>query len=356
MKTLEEFLVPTQSKLYKAIRGMFKGYDTFFRKKAYILVKGEAPVMLVAHMDTVHEKPVKHICKTEDGNILMSPQGIGGDDRCGVYALVNAHEMSKVKPWLLFTCDEEIGGVGAAAFEKDYRADQLPKELADLKFIVEIDRRGKNDAVYYDCDNKEFEDYVTTKGFKTASGSFSDISYIAPALGVAAVNLSSGYYNAHTEHEYINRAEIDAVILKVVEMITDSMQDDIPQYKYVERKVVIPRGWSNYGIGFRGGELSFTNRKYELPNAKRLKSDEKVPEDVPWYLQEEYKLLLGVYTVDELEALRDMYGNEVIDELYDLEVDGIDSRDAFGLDVCADDVEDYGDDEYDEAPVKTKII
>ena len=31
------------------------------------------------------------------GNILSSPQGIGGDDRCGVYALVKVHELSAVE-------------------------------------------------------------------------------------------------------------------------------------------------------------------------------------------------------------------------------------------------------------------
>ena len=36
------------------------------------------------------------------------------------------------------------------------------------------------------------------------------------ALGVAAVNLSSGYYNAHTQHEYINKKQLDTVVQKVI--------------------------------------------------------------------------------------------------------------------------------------------
>ena len=39
----------------------------------------------------------------------MSPQGIGGDDRCGVFALQSIYAAAKKKPWLLFTCDEETG-------------------------------------------------------------------------------------------------------------------------------------------------------------------------------------------------------------------------------------------------------
>ena len=86
MKNLEEFLYPTQKELFKKLTGMYKG--AIARKGSYILVPGQAPVMLLAHLDTVHHQPVKTICRSDNGNILMSPEGIGGDDRCGVYALV----------------------------------------------------------------------------------------------------------------------------------------------------------------------------------------------------------------------------------------------------------------------------
>ena len=146
----------------------------------------------------------------------MSPQGIGGDDRCGVFALVKIYLSAQVKPWLLFTCDEEVGGLGAQYFCQLHSQGLLPNELDALKFIVEIDRKGKNDAVYYDCDNPDFEAYIAGKGFTTALGSFSDISLIAPELGVAAVNLSSGYYNAHTLHEFINVKEVHDKVFQLL--------------------------------------------------------------------------------------------------------------------------------------------
>ncbi|MBR1419562.1 MAG: hypothetical protein IJ575_00670 [Selenomonadaceae bacterium] len=188
--------------------------------------------MLVAHLDTVHEKPVRDICVSADGNILMSPQGIGGDDRCGVFALVQIYNLSELKPWLLFTCDEEIGDIGAEYFCIAHKERKLPEAIGKLKFIMEIDRRGNNDAVFYDCDNHDFETYICSKGFKTARGSFSDISLLAPELGVAAVNLSSGYYSAHTLHEYIDRSQLDATIQKVIDIISDV--DELDRFEYVE--------------------------------------------------------------------------------------------------------------------------
>jgi len=232
--TLEEFIYPTQRKLFKKLCRMHAG-NILISKGNFILVRGTAPVMLVAHLDTVHLVPVRDICRSEDNNILISPQGIGGDDRCGVYALNTVYELTGGLPWLLFTCDEEVGGIGAEVFCDRHAFNELPPELDNLKFIVEIDRRGSNDAVYYRCHNAAFEDYITGKGFKTAHGSFSDISYIAPELGIAAVNLSSGYYNAHTLHEYINRAELEAVIEKVCEMVCDSALPDFPAYEYDTR-------------------------------------------------------------------------------------------------------------------------
>ena len=177
MKNLEDFLRPTQKKLFKRLCKKFKG-NTLISKGNFILVRGAAPVLLVAHLDTVHEKPVKDICLSADKNILMSPQGIGGDDRCGVFALVKVYKSAKVKPWLLFTCEEEVGGIGAKYFCLAHKQKQLPKNLDTLKLIIEIDRRGSNDAVFYQYANLDFEKYITGNDFKTAQGSFSDILLI----------------------------------------------------------------------------------------------------------------------------------------------------------------------------------
>lgn len=323
MKTLEYFLKPTQKELFGLLRKMYRG-STVVRKGQFILVPGEAPIMLLAHLDTVHEKPVHDICKTQNGNILMSPQGIGGDDRCGVYALVTAHEQAAVKPWLLFTCNEEVGGVGAYAFADEYSRGKLPKGLDELKLLVGIDRKGSKDAVYYDCDNPDFETYITSKGFVTAEGSFSDISAVAPALGVAAVNLSSGYYNAHTLHEYINRGQLNEVVAKVGTIIQDASDPAFPKYEYRERV------W--HGNAFGWGSWGGWDRDWyddaRGKSTKRVSLASKViegdsttgaPKDLPSDLVEMYNELLELYSKSEIEQLRDQYGDGIIPQMYDAE-------------------------------------
>lgn len=295
MTSLEDFLRPPQKQLFKRLTKKFKG-KTLISKGNFILVHGQAPVMLIAHLDTVHEQPVRDICISADKNILMSPQGIGGDDRCGVFALVKIYQSAQIKPWLLFTCDEEVGGLGAKQFCLAHKQRQLPTELDDLKFLIELDRKSSRDAVFYRCDNPDFEAYISGKGFNFAQGSFSDISLIAPELGIAAVNLSCGYYAPHTRHEYINRKELDSTIAKVVSIIGDS--PNLPRFEYVECI-------------------------QSVEQHKLVRRDESIilPRRIPDNLRDIYKLLLDFYSVNELESFRAEYGDQILCQIYNDEID-----------------------------------
>lgn len=292
MTTLEDFLRPSQEKLFKKLCKRFKG-NTLINKGNFILVKGVAPVMLVAHLDTVHQQQVRQICAADNGNILSSPQVIGGDDRCGCYALVKVYNLSTAKPWLLFTCNEEIGGLGANFFCLSHAQGLLPNELDTLKFIVEIDRRGNNDAVFYDCYNPNFEAYISSKGFQTAFGSFSDISLIAPELGIAAVNLSAGYHNPHRLNEYIVRSELEHTIEKVVEIVADSNSDNFPRYEY---DTAFSFDYDDYFSWQDEGII--------------------IPADLPKEYHDIYPELLEVYSVEQLEEIRLKYGNHILYRLY----------------------------------------
>lgn len=312
---IDNILRLTQHKLFTYLLKLFKELrekqHVFFVKKSYILIVGEAPTMLVAHLDTVHKQPVQTICRSDDGNILMSPQGIGGDDRCGVYALLKVYREARAKPWLLFTCDEEIGGFGAEHFCKDFRDNLLPEELKNLKIIVEIDRKGKTDAVYYDCDCPEMENYIATKGYKTEFGTFSDISIIAPELGIAGVNLSSGYYNAHTPHEYIVLSELNNTIAKVLEIVEESTSNDFPVYQYKEFRRNIRRF---YGATWEG---DWDNGMFTNPYRSNCVS--VTPKNVSPEQIEKYEMLLEFYSPDEIEHFRQAYGDDIIDYLYEEE-------------------------------------
>ena len=82
--TFETILRLPQMELKKRLKAELKsrGYPVT-DKPGYLYAEGTIPVLLVAHMDTVHRQPVEQICYSADRAVAMSPQGIGGDDRCG---------------------------------------------------------------------------------------------------------------------------------------------------------------------------------------------------------------------------------------------------------------------------------
>ena len=206
----------------------------------FVYAQGKFPVLLVAHMDTVHKKLPKFFLYDTEKKALSSPQGIGGDDRCGVYMIFEV--IKKYNCSVLFCEDEEIGMVGAGKFVKS----DLAKDL-QFNYIIEFDRRGSNDAVFYDCDNPEFEEFITKEFYQTSFGSFSDISTIAPALGCAAVNLSCGYYNAHTKDEYVVMEEMENSIYVTCKILDRTTDED--KFEYIEAEHSYRYsdfGWDDY--------------------------------------------------------------------------------------------------------------
>ena len=250
--TLKELFTYTDVQLKQVLHSELVefGYDidSTYETKDFLYAEGDAPYMLVAHLDTVHKQVPSIICYSRDNDYIMSPQGIGGDDRCGVFIILSLLRQLQFKPYILFTMGEEVGCVGAKAFVKWLCDD--PDMLPDLKFIVEYDRKGNKDCVFYNCDNKKFEKFVEKFGFKTAYGTSSDIKVIAPELGAAAVNLSSGYYNPHTEHEYVCMSDMRNVIEASVRMLNAECEPfkyvakPVPKYQY--NKGCNANKWNGY--------------------------------------------------------------------------------------------------------------
>jgi hypothetical protein len=204
----------------------------------FVYAQGSFPVLLVAHMDTVHEELPKTIFYNKITDTLTSPEGIGGDDRCGIYMILETIKLYNCS--VLFCEDEEIGGIGAGKFVKT----ELAKGLT-FNYIIEFDRKGSNDAVFYDCENPEFEKFITDQYYKTAFGSFSDISVIAPALRCAAVNLSCGYYNAHTTKEYVVLSEMETSIDAACAILDKTTEAD--KFEYIECDAKYD-DWYKYGL------------------------------------------------------------------------------------------------------------
>lgn len=201
-------------------------FDTVYKEKEFLMAVGDIPIALVAHMDTVFPSPAKTVYYDKEQGVLWSPDGLGADDRAGIFAILKIIQKG-YKPTVIFTTDEETGANGAIALTKNF-----PKPPLDLKYVIELDRRGTNDCVFYECNNIDFIEYVEQFGFIENFGSFSDISMICPEWEIAGVNLSIGYEDEHTYSETLHIKPMFSTISKVIKMLQEEM---IPNFKYIPR-------------------------------------------------------------------------------------------------------------------------
>jgi len=177
--------------------------------------KGNASVYptMVCHIDTVHDiKNNVQVIHIDDSLLAIDKDtstqyGIGGDDKVGIFItleLLRTFENFKA----VFFLDEEVGCVGSS--------------LANFSFF-------DNSSFVLQCDRQRIEDFVTKiSSTKLSSkklqkqikpilkkynrnctdGGMTDVLEIAKNNDVQVANVSCGYYNPHTNREYIKISEV----------------------------------------------------------------------------------------------------------------------------------------------------
>lgn len=213
--------------------------DNIISTPSYIIAIGDIPVALVAHADTVFRQLPQEFFYDETKGVMWSPDGLGADDRAGIFAIMKIIALGQ-RPHVIITTDEESGCIGANKLVGKIKSFPAP-----LKFLIQLDRRGHDDAVYYDCGNKEFENFITPFGFTTRLGSFTDISILAPAWNVAAVNLSVGYFDEHSISERLFVDSLFNTIDKVQTILQKvTLDSNVPFFDYQESPAY---GWWDNG-------------------------------------------------------------------------------------------------------------
>ena len=285
----------------------------------FVFAKGTIPILLVAHMDTVHDRLPNLIVYDKEKDSMSCSEGIGGDDRCGIYMILEI--IKNYNCSVLFCEDEESGGIGARKFiETD-----LAKELVSkFNYAIELDRKGSNDAVFYDCDNEDFEEFITTDFYKTAWGSFSDISVVAPFLKCAAVNLSCGYYNAHTKNEYVVLGEMERSIEEVCKILERTTEDD--KFEYIE---------TTYSSYYRGGYYYGSYNKSSYSGGSYKGSSYK-GNSYSWY--DDYEDVFTNYYL--IEFWNDKGKRELYETYASSEAEAIGRCLMYNPGICYNDIED----------------
>lgn len=217
----------TESAAYSTMTNFLEksGFKSIEKSNNYIMAIGNIPIALVAHMDTVFPHPIFDMYYDKEKNVMWSPDGAGFDDRAGMFAIIKLIQKG-FRPTVIFTLGEEMGGIGAAELVKFH-----PKAPVELKYIIELDRQGENDCVFYRCKNDTFTNYIKSYGFHVETGTFTDISIICPAWGIAGVNLSIGYECEHSYSEFLHVDWMKRTMDIVAKMLT--AYEVAPFFEYV---------------------------------------------------------------------------------------------------------------------------
>lgn len=212
-----------------------KNYNFYYDKLGNIYVtkgtvgEGEYYPCVVAHTDTVHQIDTINIreeyLKDSKGNDSFSlkayndfgePTGIGGDDKCGVFACLQLLEEFEVLKAAFFV-SEEVGCIGSK--EAD------PEFFKNVGYAIQFDAPDDYMVTEYCFGVKLFE---TDSDFHNSAREilsenmlsaprfmqhpYTDVWQLKKKFDFSCINFSVGYHNYHTKHEYVVVDEVFAGI------------------------------------------------------------------------------------------------------------------------------------------------
>lgn len=247
--------------------GNEKKMRKFLRKQAYargaasvvtdafgnlLIVKGESDTYpcLAAHMDQVQREHSKDFKVFEHNDVAFAfsanaieQQGLGADDKNGIFICLECLEaFDAIK--IAFFVGEEIGCVGSKQVDLQF--------FKDCRFIIEPDRMHGYDLITsMFCGEVCSEDFIKAidykrYGYKPEHGSITDVgTLVERGVGISCLNLSCGYYNAHTSEEITILSELENCLDFVKDIIATCT--DVYPFEHV--------GWWDYDwYGHRGGK------------------------------------------------------------------------------------------------------
>lgn len=240
------------------------------------ITKGSGPTYpcMAAHMDQVQKNHSTDFQAIETRDIIFgySPkrkthEGLGADDKVGIWMCLKClQKYDNIK--IAFFSQEETGCIGSENAVLEF--------FGDCRFIIQPDRRGSDDiitSIFTDLCSEEFLEATGYKsyGFKPTDGLTTDVGTMKDnGLGISCINLSCGYYEPHTDHEYIVKRDVKHT-LKFIQHIIETCTD---VYPHIPELIFS----SNVGCGF--GYFDEYDELYEIVSEQILVDPTITPDDM----------------------------------------------------------------------------
>lgn len=237
---------------------------------------------IVAHTDTVHsiyknrkiyihDNVLFAMASTDSKvNSPLAQVGIGGDDKSGVYAALEAvSEFDNIKA--VFFRFEESGCKGSRAADMKF--------FDDCNFVVQLDRRGNSDFITHTngikVASKEFDKAMEAiykkYGFSSVIGVSTDVGALkSNGLKVSACNISAGYFDPHSRFEVIDMNGLHNSYLMVCEMFEQYGETRF-DHEYI-KPVSTYSSWGSRLFGNQPKQLSMFSNNYFTNTLKAIDS------------------------------------------------------------------------------------
>lgn len=164
--------------------------------------------LMVAHMDQIQTTKCDKVMTFKDKIYGFTNSGklsgLGADDKNGIFIILDILRQHREQVSFIFTSNEECGGYLHHLMDKI--------DISHNPYALVFDRKGAGDIIgtsnNYCCDDLETAVATMGKpfGYKPANGIFSDCNELSKHI--PCINLSCGYYSAHTEEEHTKPAEL----------------------------------------------------------------------------------------------------------------------------------------------------
>ena len=202
--------------------------------------------LLSAHMDQVQARPCTQVLQRAKGSIWASATGLGADDKNGIWIVL---ELLKRTPDLNFVFSVEEECMGAALEELLAIPENADFLKASVPYGLVFDRKGWGDIIGADncyCvpemeNDLQLLSECTGFGYRACAGVYSDADRLNAYI--SCVNLSCGYFSAHSEDEYTlipaleNALEFAAAIIE-----NCTKKYPAPEFRRPKRSAWLPAG------------------------------------------------------------------------------------------------------------------
>lgn len=175
--------------------------------------KAQSYPCVVAHLDQVQKNHSLDFKAIETDEIIFGyssknrrQEGLGADDKNGIWVALKCLErFDSIK--VAFFVGEEIGCVGSSRCVMSF--------FEDCRFVLQCDRKHGNDLIVNaSWTNLCSEDFLKDTGYekfgyKKENGMLTDVATLKDnGLEVSCLNISCGYYEPHTDHEFTIKSEL----------------------------------------------------------------------------------------------------------------------------------------------------